>query len=174
MAKSEVYINKIESCRERSITGFRLKQIFYNAIISCNREGSKFKYLNMLEKYCIPTSEHYIDDKKYYRIIGDEIVQSIRTKKETEILMEKLAAHVSGRVVYSRDGDPMLLLDNFVLRAFALKEDTFFTDEYEENFDTPYDLFPRIINIKDGKVLIEVEKGKCIWKSLENGDLRLE
>lgn len=169
MAKSEIYINKIEKFKEKSGTGFRLKQAVYNALLSCDIEKTDFPYKKLLEKYCIPGKEDYLQDEQYYLLTddGENAIKSKRMWSEKERWLRNIADDLDGEIVFSKDSEPMVLVNGMLLRAQEAKEDSYNT-EYSENFELPYEQYPRIINIKydeNGRhVLLETEKEKCIWE----------
>ena len=163
MANFKIYINKIESYKTDSVTGFRLKQTMYNALRTCYQSGVVFPYRYLLEKYCIPSSKDYISDADYYMIADNEIIRTKRTKSATEHFLTDLAKTTGGKVVFSKDKEPMLLINGMLLRASAANS-KYFTEEYVENFDTPYDLYPRVINIVGDNFLVETKKGVCEWE----------
>lgn len=167
MANHEIYIKKLENYKQASVTGFRLKQAMYNCVRACYLNNVTFPYQHLLERYCIPSGEDYITDEGYYLIKGEEIVEASRTKGLAEVFLTELSAAVGGKVVFSKDQEPMLLLGDMVLRASRLTPSMAFTDEYKEDFAVPYELYPRIINIVDGKALIETQKGVCEWQDAE-------
>lgn len=163
MAKCERYLLKLDSCKTCSMTGMRLKMAMYNAVRACYAENVPFPYQCLLERYCIPGKEDYLDDRKYYKIFGNKIVESERSVSETEQFLGKLAAETGGRLVYGKCREPMAILDGMVITASQIKKDTFFTDDYVEDFSVPFDLYPRVINVVNGMALIEIREGVTEW-----------
>lgn len=165
MAKSEIYLNKIEKSRKDAVTGFRLKQAMYNAVRACHAESVSFPYQQLLEKYCIPSGEDCLSDEQYYLLTDNGFVQSVRLPSEREVALRVLADKTGGKVVFSKDREPMLLVGGLLLQATSA-EGKSYTDDFVEDFSVPYALYPRTVNIVDGKALVEKEKGVCEWVEL--------
>lgn len=163
MAKSITYLNKIERCRETSATGFRIKQAMYNALRACHAEGIEFPHQAALEKHCIPGKDGYLEDKRYYLLTEHGFAESERTMSEREIAFRTLAEKTGGKVVFTPEREPVLMVNGWLLRGGPVHEDSKFTEEYEEDFSVPYALYPRVINIlEDGSWLIEESPGVCV------------
>lgn len=162
MTKSKVYLEKIEKTRTLAATGFRIKKEMYNALRSCYKEGIEFPFRFLLEHYCIPGMKTYLTDKDYYLLKGEEFVVSERTVSEKELFLRHLAAHMGGKVGFTPDKDPVLVVDGYVLSASKLDGKNI-ADEPKEDYTLPYKMYPRIINIVENQVLIEQEDGVCEW-----------
>lgn len=170
MAKSDIYIKKIEKSRTVAVTGFRFKQALYNAVICCHREQRVFPYGWLIERYAIPTSEEYLTDGEYYLLTDDGLVLSERPVSDREAFLRTIADKVGGHVVFTSDRQPVLTVDGWVLNAVSA-EGRSFDNAFVEDFSVPYELYPRIINIAADRVLVEIESGVCEWKSLADAGI---
>lgn len=170
MAKPEIYVGKIEKARTCAITGFRIKRYMYNIVRSCYKHGETFPYRDLLEKYCIPGRENYLQDHCYYLLKEEGFVQSERTITEKEQFLKELAERTGGTVRFTQDNDPVLVLDGHVLSASSL-EGKKIKKEPTDNYVVPCKLYPRIIDIRDEYVLVEVKEGICEWKKMSDCEL---
>lgn len=166
MTKPNVYISKLEKVKACAATGFRIKQYMYNIVRSCYKAGEEFPYRYLLEHYCIPGTEAYLKDHCYYLLKEDGFILSERTITEKESFLRKLAERTGGTVGFTQDNDPVLVLDGYVLNAASL-EGRKIKNAPTDRFITPYELYPRIIDIKGNRVLVEVKKEVCDWKDMD-------